>query len=290
MEQQVNVFFDESGKDKSKLSLLGALLVPENYYVTSEIQSLNNRLKALDFKLHFTALTRDTEPDHYATIKAFLKYPDFLKCNIVGFKRSKHMAGHEHLNSSTSINTMIYSKIPERVLYGVLRDFGNFAPVQANIYIEDSTEYTNLQLNKNVKSQLNVHSLYRHENFWVDKCGLYPKNKEIGIEFIDTILGMLRIIIENEDVLFLNGEAQNKFKTLWRKKHFIGRNIKLLDNFLCNINYFELNGHSRLEKIDVRIYLNLFLAKYYLELTYREQSKELKGGIATVSSDSDIPC
>ncbi len=62
---------------------------------------------------------------------------------------------------------MIYTKLPERILYGLLRHYGNNVYLEANIFIEYSTEYQKNELHKKVKEQLNIQSLYRGERFKV---------------------------------------------------------------------------------------------------------------------------
>ena len=52
---KVNLFFDESGKDKKDtIKLMGSLMIPEKVYNCEDIVNLNNRLKKDDFKLHWT--------------------------------------------------------------------------------------------------------------------------------------------------------------------------------------------------------------------------------------------
>ena len=269
MEQSVQVFFDESGKDKNQISLMGALLIPHDFYTSEDVNKLNKQLKDKEFSLHFTKFTKENEKHFFNTLKTMMARPEYLKFNVVSFKKRKHIEGHS-LESKGYVSKMIYSKIPERVLYGVLRDFGNFSNVKAKILIEECSQYKDFKLHKQVKDQLNIHSLYRHENYHVTQCGLYPKNKEIGIEFTDTLLGIMRIIIDNKSAEFFNKAPNDQSKTLLRKKKFIVRNQSFLRDFLCKINYFELNGHSVLEKRDFSAYLNLFLAKYH-----KEDSKRL---------------
>lgn len=271
MEQKATVFFDESGKKANELSLMGALLIPNDFYKSAKIQHINHRLRQREFSLHFTKLTHSNEKDHFLVLKTFLEYQNILKFNVVSFQRNKHFHGHHLESNSNLVQKMIYSKIPERVLYGVLRDFGNFTILNADIFIEECTQYKEYELHKKVKEQLNVHALYRYENYSIDNSRLYPKNKEIGIELTDTLLGILRIVIENEDVTRKNGENS---KTLWRKKKFIYRNRELLEQFFRKTNYFELSGHSTLEKRDLIPYFSLFLSKYMRELEEYEALKE----------------
>ncbi|MDI6578257.1 hypothetical protein QL320_21060 [Bacillus subtilis] len=274
---KVSVFLDESGKNKNEISLIGALLVPEDYYNNEKISDLNHRLREESFKLHFTSFKKSDSKLYKEVLEVFLENTDYLKFNVVTFKRNSHF--NTNLNMHSSYNDMIYSKIPERVLYGVLREFGNFSSVSAKIYIEESGEYKKRDLHKVVKNQLNVHSLYRNENFRVDSALLIPKNKHIGVEITDTILGMLRVIIENADAV-KDGEV--KKKTLWGKKSFIFEMIPTIEVFLRGINYFELEGQQVLRPKSINGYLNMFLSKYEKEC----RSLILEDEEASVSSVS----
>ncbi|APP17979.1 hypothetical protein BS467_19595 (plasmid) [Bacillus altitudinis] len=274
---KVNVFLDESGKNKNEISLIGALLLPADYYNNEKISNLNDRLRREEIKLHFTSFKKSDSPLYKEVLEAFLEKIDYLKFNVVTFKRNSHF--NANLNMQSSYDDMIYSKIPERVLYGVLREFGNFSSVGATVYIEESAEYQKRKLHKVVKNQLNVHSLYRNENFRVDTAMLIPKNKHIGVEATDTILGILRVIIENADAV---KDGEIKTKTLWNKKSFISEMIPTIEVFLRGINYFELEGQQVLRPKSIDGYLNMFLSKYEKEFRSLMLDDE-KFGVPSVS-------
>ncbi|MGY3190602.1 hypothetical protein [Lysinibacillus sp. TE18511] len=161
-------------------------------------------------------------------------------------------------------------------MYGILRDYGNFSDVIANLFIERSGEYEELALHKNVKEELNIHSIYRHENFRVNESVLHPKNTDLGLEMIDTILGIVRIIATNNSCAT---DEENFSTNLWNKKLFINKMLsdKNFYNFLCQINYFELDGQAILEQKNFKDYINLFLSKFSQEkvqLDLKNHTKE----------------
>lgn len=102
-------------------------------------------------------------------------------------------------NKQNIIQKMVYSKLPERIVYGLLRGYGDRDPVTALVNIECANEYKALKLAKNMKEQLNIHSLYRGESFVVTACKYRRKGEEIGVELTDILLGVVRTILENND-------------------------------------------------------------------------------------------
>lgn len=270
----LNVYFDESGKDKKEISLMGALCIPDNVYKnTKKINDLNQKLKTKEFKLHFTEYKKENFHIYRNVLNAFVECENFIKINIVAYKKDSHIDENKK-RFKNIVHKMVYKKIPERVLYGILRDYGNFSDVEANLFIERSGEYEELKLHKNVKEELNIHSIYRHENFWVNKAVLYPKNTELGIEAIDTFLGIVRIIATNNSCAT---DTENFSMNLWNKKIFISKMLsdKNFYNFLCQINYFELDGQAILEQKNFKDYINLFLSKFLQE----KVQLNLKNGI-----------
>lgn len=254
MSYNVNVFFDESGKKSKDISLMGGLLVPSIIYNQSEdFIDFNEKLRSYEVSFHFTDYTKNDFPRFKRLVNLFMDYNLYIKINIVSYKKANIV---KDSRGRSIEQKMIYNKIPERVIYGLLRDYGNFADIKAGLFIEKSSEYEELALDKVIKDQLNIHSLYRNENYWVNKANLYEKNKHIGIEFIDTVLGIIRVIIENK---------ANPSNTLKNKHIFINKMLKnrtKLYELLCNINYFELNGQTNLEKKDFKKYIDLFLAQH----------------------------
>lgn len=261
MRENVSVFLDESGKDKNKISLIGSILIPNNIYYSNSVKELNNSLINNEFKFHLTDY-RNSDLNNYLHLFNTLLDVTNLKFNVVVFKRSSFKNHTLH----GKIDDMVYSKIPERSIYGSLRGFSKFTDVEANIFIEYAEEYKNRQLDKLIKNQLNTHSLYRYDNFKVHKVALVGKNKQIGVEFTDVCLGILRIILENDDVSNRN-VSPNKFsKTLAYKKKLVFTLLNSFPNFFKNIDLFELDDKGTLDKVEIDKYINLFVAKYLNEL------------------------
>ena len=119
--------------------------------------------------------------------------------------------------------------------------------------------------------------MYRYDHFKVVKAKLIYKNTEIGLEFTDACLGVLRNIIENRDVKTTSSSKVSR--TLIYKKQLVYELINRHRNFFEHIDLFELDDKGLLERIDMRKYINLFQSKYLKE-------KELYGEVAEVYGDS----
>ena len=273
MKETVSVFMDESGKNKNEISLIGSVVVPNNFYCSKSVMELNDRLKREEISFHLTDYKKSQLKDYLNLFDLFVSNENLLRFNVVAFKRgrfSNHML-------KGKIDDMVYSKIPERSIYGSLRGYSSFTGVEANIYIEYATDYEKRGLDKLIKNQLNIHSLYRYDHFKVVKAKLIYKNTEIGLEFTDACLGVLRNIIENRDVKTTSSSKVSR--TLIYKKQLVYELINRHRNFFEHIDLFELDDKGLLERIDMRKYINLFQSKYLKE-------KELYGEVAEVYGDS----
>ena len=273
MKETVSVFMDESGKNKNEISLIGSVVVPNNFYCSKSVMELNDKLKREEISFHLTDYKKSQLKDYLNLFDLFVSNENLLRFNVVAFKRgrfSNHML-------KGKIDDMVYSKIPERSIYRSLRGYSSFTEVEANIYIEYATDYEKRGLDKLIKNQLNIHSLYRYDHFKVVKAKLIYKNTEIGLEFTDACLGVLRNIIENRDVKTTSSSKVSR--TLIYKKQLVYELINRHRNFFEHIDLFELDDKGLFERIDMRKYINLFQSKYLKE-------KELYGEVAEVYGDS----
>ncbi|WP_251575835.1 hypothetical protein [Limosilactobacillus agrestimuris] len=198
MTQNLNIFLDETGKKNNELSLIGVISIPVDFYNSNKIQELNNELKKNSFKLHFTQYDKSHYDIYIKVIKSMLQTNGIIKMNGIIFMKSQF---HSHPLLKSKVNDMIYEKVPERVIYGLLRNYSNLESIMANIYIENSEEYQARNLAINIKEQINTHALYRFDNFKIRKSNLVSKNQQIGVEFTDILIGILRYIICFRDII-----------------------------------------------------------------------------------------
>lgn len=243
---KVNLFFDESGKGKDPIKTMGSLMIPDKIYKCEEIVSLNNRLKENEFELHWTQYDggQNESTIYREIISVFSKYLSLCEFNVIRYEYPQNI-------DKKKLETMIYSKLPERVMYGLLRYQGRGIDIKADIYVEDADMYRSIELHKNLLNEMNRQSLYRGTHFTINKFEYKHKNEEIGVELTDVILGIIRNIIDNRD-----SKRSNK------KNRMI---VELLKNeefnkFLRNIKYFEWNYSSSLTRVDFSDYINIFLA------------------------------
>ncbi|EGP5595464.1 hypothetical protein HQ886_12965 [Enterococcus faecium] len=257
---------DESGKKKNEISLIGSIVVPNNFYYSERVRELNKRLRNKELNFHLTEYRKDKLVEYLDLFDLFVSSGNLLRFNVVAFKRGRFKS---HMLSS-SIDDMVYSKIPERSIYGSLRGYSSFTEVEADIFIEYSTDYAKRGLDKLIKKQLNIHSLYRYDHFKILSSKLTYKNTEIGVEFTDACLGVLRNILENKDIKA--ADSHKISKSLAYKKHLVHELIVKYRSFFEHIDLFELDDKGLLERVDMRKYMNLFESKYLME---KENCKEI---------------
>lgn len=91
MSEKVCVFMDESGKDKKSLSIIGAIAIPQNYYESEKIQALNKRLRAKEFRLHFTNYNHGDFEAYSEVVKAMTNcISPQVQLNMIVFKRGQY--------------------------------------------------------------------------------------------------------------------------------------------------------------------------------------------------------
>ncbi|MGM0322448.1 hypothetical protein IGI82_003648 [Enterococcus sp. AZ067] len=266
VKEQVSVFMDESGKQKNEVSLIGSIVVPNNFYYSDRVKNLNQKLRNKEVSFHLTDYRKKDLNSYLDLFNLFVSNENLLRFNVVAFKRGRFK---NHILSN-KIDDMVYSKIPERSIYGSLRGYSSFTEVEADIYIEHANDYETRGLNSLIKTQLNTHSLYRYDHFKILSSKLVYKNTEIGLEFTDACLGVLRNILENKDVKALGKDSISK--SLVYRKQLVHELMVKYRNFFEHIDLFELDDKGLLERIDMRKYINLFESKFQRE---KEQYKEV---------------
>ncbi|WP_455543084.1 DUF3800 domain-containing protein [Intestinibacter sp.] len=244
---KVNLFFDESGKNGDSIKTMGSLMIPEKVYNCSEIINFNKRLQENEFKLHWTQYNggRKESEIYKEIIDTFSKYLSLCEFNVIRYDYPPDI-------NKNKLDRMIYSKIPERVMYGLLRYQGKGINIHADIYVEDATMYNTIKLHETICDDMNRQSLYRGTNFTIDNFKYKHKNEEIGVEFTDVILGIIRNIIDNNNA----------------SKRAINKNLLIVEflknkefnKFLRNVKFFEWNYSNSLTKVDFSDYINIFLS------------------------------
>lgn len=252
---KIEIFFDESGKNETKPMIMGAISIPEKIYFLAEVQAINKQLQSKNENYHFTKYNGDYGMKNRIIELFKVLSPNFklMRGNIIKYDNK----GYKDKNDNTELfETMVYSKFPERVFYGLLRCKGNLMNIEANIFMEEASEYKDFP--KQFKEQLNIQSLYRGEKFKIINCSMVPKYTEIGVELVDIILGIIRVILNFEDI-----ETASKSK---RAKIDLVNEILKIPNvyeFFASIKYFEWNKVNSLKEINFKDYLDAYIASNY---------------------------
>lgn len=266
----MNIFFDESGRNNDKPTTMGGLLIPQKIYTAYEFNYLTEKLQSGKMKLHWTDYSghAKTREDIIEAITLFSKFASYTKMNVISYNQAllniRKRLSYEHDFSTL----MIYTKIPERIFYGLLRNYGKDVYIKANIFIEEASRYIDFSLPTRITEQLNTQSLYRGEQFSVLDCTMHKKNEKIGIELVDLILGIMRTIITNPVIPSNLSNEELVAQGLKKKKMKNDLVIQLLKinefkEFLSNIRFFEWDSHKELSEVHFRDYLQLFMASNY---------------------------
>ncbi|QXE01350.1 DUF3800 domain-containing protein [Terribacillus sp. DMT04] len=260
--EKVRIFFDESGSNniKQRPTLMAGLLIPEPIYQTTEYKEMNSKLKERKYMpLHWTEYSgyMPLKRDIISVIDIFIKYSRVCKMNIINYDETSLRERRKFYDDKDLSKRMIYTKLPERILYGLLRNYGKDVNIKAELYIENSSTYTKLELDKILVDQLNTQSMYRGEQFKVSDCNLTPKKNEIGVEIVDLLMGFVRTIIQNKKERLSKGERMRNALVL----QFLESPI--FYSFLSDIKYYEWQSSRELTNVRFKEYVDLFLASHY---------------------------
>ncbi|HHW36353.1 MAG TPA: hypothetical protein GXX18_03540 [Bacillales bacterium] len=223
--------------------------------------------------LHFTDYNGyANSPERFKKlISLALENIDGMQFNVINYDINKieNIAHPIKTVVSDIVPITIYNKFPERLVYGLLRKYGQHTYLSASIHIEEDSTYSKGSKSRNNSStitskdladtmlyQLNIQSVYRNESYRVDSVDFLTKRVEYGIELSDTLLGIIRFIIENND-----GESTR----ILAKCQLILELLETtnLKTFLINnTSYFEWNQNNQLTVIPFLTYLNLFLSSH----------------------------
>lgn len=252
MKNDLYIFLDESGtNEKNKVSIVGALAIPNDIYNLEDFNEMTGKLRSNELKIHFTKFNKKDTEDYTNLLVLLSKYAKYIRLNCILYKMSNYQM---HPLYTGYLDHMIYSKLPERAIYGVLRYFGSYSNINVTLYTEYSSQYENNRIASNLKRDLNIHSIYRNKSYKIIKSKLVKKNIEIGVECTDLLIGILRFII-------LNATEDRDSKTNREKAKFICDSMGYIYQIYENLSMNELNG-GYFNNVDVKYYLGLFIGKY----------------------------
>lgn len=272
---KVKIFFDESGKGKDYPNLMGAVLIPAACYELDSLQNLYELIREGKKPMHWTDYTGDSAAKRRikTLVEQITAYHYLLKINVISYRMNKfeEMAGPIKPFYKEIAEHAIYTKLPERVVYGLVRKYGRDTYVDASVYIEHDTSYSGNEsttvsnkndLKRTMFEQLNIQSLYRGERYKITEVDYLLKRQEFGIEFIDIVLGIVRTVIQNS--ITSKRASREKVKLVLEMLDEIPNLKALLDK---NITIYEWNeGQNELIAVPFDNYLNVFLSSHLSEL------------------------
>lgn len=257
---EVNVFFDESGKGKEALHIMGAVSIPKYLYEKHK-EALNEII--VEHDIHWTKYA-----GHHSTANAIKKFieilletPLLISVNIISYNINTIENNSKVIKPIMNdiVEHTVYNKFPERVIYGVIRKFGRHTNIEANLFIEHDNVYEPpskiYNLKEDLPKQLNIQSVYRNDTYIVKNAEYRHKKEDFGIEFIDLILGFTRLIILNKPTPKGRNFKKRElvYELLTNKKYN-------LFELMTNIKVYEWDNHSsNLEPIDFKNYLQTFI-------------------------------
>lgn len=119
---------------------MGAVSIPEKVYFLKTIQDLSEQLQEKKETYHFTKYTGDYKMKN-RILNLFKVLSPNLKLMRVNTIKYDELDYKSQNSNGSLFETMVYSKFPERVFYGLLRCKGNLMNIEANIFMEEASEY-----------------------------------------------------------------------------------------------------------------------------------------------------
>jgi hypothetical protein len=198
----VQIFYDESGKQNEKMHFMGAVLIPDRIYKEKKNnhQALNELISEGSKPLHFTDYNgyKNAPRRFKQLITQSLEHIEGMQFNVINYDINKieNLAKPIKPVLKDIVPMTIYNKFPERLIYGLLRKYGQHVYLNAEIHIEEDSTYnsdsksvkgeahsiTSKNLNDTLLNQLNIQAVYRNESYKVQSVDFLNKRMEYGIE------------------------------------------------------------------------------------------------------------
>ena len=244
------IFFDESGKDQDYPILMGAFSIPTEIYELSDFNTIQGT------KSHWVNFTR--KEDMKTLLAVIAKYHEVVDINVINYNYNAVLEDvktrfSDPVDIKYFSNKAIYAKFPERIFYGLLRNYPQYVLVDAEVVIENGTEYDISTVKEVVEKDLNVQGIYRGEPFKISKVDLKPKGVDVGLEIVDLLLGIMRTIIINQSDSKRKRKKNNFIISLFKENPDIKKLFK-------EIRFFEWNHNEALKEVKFSKYIEIFLA------------------------------
>ncbi|MGY3716918.1 DUF3800 domain-containing protein [Sutcliffiella cohnii] len=256
------IYFDESNKIdqfNKKFSYYGAY-GGSDVSLASIVKKVIQINKDINSKseLHFREYTKDRHIlKYFKTLHTVINQNIRLNILIVNNEDAFNSASKIELNTE-ELRELFYIKIPERLFYGLTRDFSHLENgedlIDVKIKIDKNYEYDKIQLNKKLIEQMNAHSAYRNKNYRVRKVISQDSEKSIPLQIIDTFIGIVVFLLEKS---YLTDSDVSKIKS-----DLIYRLLSEQNNlirFQNQIRLFQWTGLEELTPINISDHLSPFM-------------------------------
>ena len=249
-------FFDEANKIDSPnkdYSYYGSFGLSEenSSIIDSEISRIYTEIGSRN-ELHFNKYNAGDLKKYFRIIDMLLKQD--ISINIYILNNKEYISFGKELGLDiTELKEYFYVKIPERLFYGVVRDTQNIDKL--SIFMDESTEYTTLDVYNKVKDQMNAHALYRTKKYRVgDVKGINSESSNL-VQGIDVMMGIIVFILEKS---YLSpSKAMLEKSDLIYRVLIEGRNIELFRSMIKLFSWSSTRDY--IEEINISERLNDFL-------------------------------
>lgn len=250
------IFFDEANKIDSpnkNYSYYGSFGLSEenSLIIDTEMDRIYADINSRS-ELHFNEYKSSYLKKYFLVIDLLLKQD--ISINIYILNNKEYISFGKKLGLNiTELKEYFYVKIPERLFYGVVRNTPNIDNL--SIFMDESTEYTTLDVYNKVKDQMNAHALYRSKKYRVgDVKGINSERSNL-VQAIDVMMGIIVFILEQS--YLANSKAMLEKSDLIYRVLIEGRNIEL---FRAMIKLFSWSSkRDYIEEINISERMNDFL-------------------------------
>lgn len=189
------VFFDESGKldDASENhSLYGGLGCTREDYtdISSHFDSLG-----WTTELHFRDFTLKHLNKYLNALDYVLDKNIIMNSIIVSRDDAKETADRLKLTMSR-MRELFYIKIPERMIYGILRDLETYKTIK--IVYDKCSEYEKYDLKGKLEHQLNAHLVYKNLHCQITNVKDEDSKDEQMLQITDVLLGIINYLVDKK--------------------------------------------------------------------------------------------
>lgn len=122
---------------------------------------------------------------------------NLAKFNIYLVETEKALGVADKLSIDYSkLRELLYIKIPERLMYGILRYLDDF--YNTTIIIDKCDEYDKYEIKSKLEYQLNAQSVYRNKKYMIQEVKQLDSKEDICLQGIDVLIGLISFIIDKK--------------------------------------------------------------------------------------------